>query len=63
VEKKAAEEFPQKVDRAREATELIWKLNNYTTIPCECGTTLRIPPDFKAPTVRCPHCGRVHPVP
>jgi heat shock protein HtpX len=63
VEKKAAEEFPQKVDRAREATELIWKLNNYTAIPCDCGTTLRIPPDFKAPTVRCPHCGRVHPVP
>jgi heat shock protein HtpX len=62
VEKKAVEKPPQKVERARETTELIWRLHNYSSIPCDCGTTLRIPPDFKASSVRCPHCGKVHPV-
>ncbi len=59
-ETKPVEEFPQKVERARETSDLMWRLNNYKTIPCECGTTLRIPPNFRAPAVRCPHCGRVN---
>ncbi len=59
-EAKPLEEFPQKVERARETSDLMWRLNNYKTIPCECGTTLRIPPNFRAPAVRCPHCGRVN---
>jgi len=61
-EKKPAEKFPQKVERARETTELIWRLNNYSSILCDCGTTLRIPPNFRAPSIKCPHCGRVHPI-
>ena len=61
-ETKPVEGFSQKVERARETSELIWQLNNYKTILCECGTTLRLPPDFRAPSVRCPHCGRVNPI-
>ncbi|MFH1382196.1 MAG: M48 family metallopeptidase [Chloroflexota bacterium] len=56
------EEHEQKVERTRETSDLMWRLNNYKTIPCECGTTLRVPPHFKSPTVKCPHCGRVHQV-
>jgi heat shock protein HtpX len=61
-ETKPLEEFPQRVERARETSDLMWRLSNYKTIPCECGTTLRIPPNFRAPAVRCPHCGRIHQV-
>jgi len=61
-ETKPGEEFPQKVERARETSDLMWRLSNYKTILCECGTTLRIPPNFRALAVRCPHCGRVNPI-
>lgn len=54
------EKFPQKVERARETSDLMWRLSNYKTIPCECGVMLRIPPNFRAPTIKCPHCGRVN---
>jgi heat shock protein HtpX len=57
---KLVEEFPQKVERARETSDLMWRLSNYKNITCECSTILRIPPNFRAPSVRCPHCGRVH---
>lgn len=59
-ETKPVEDFSQKVERARETSDLMWRLNNYKTINCECGATLRVPPNFKAPVVRCPHCGRIH---
>jgi heat shock protein HtpX len=62
TETKPVEESPQKVERARETSDLMWRLSNYKTIRCECGTTLRIPPNFRAPTVRCPRCGRVNPL-
>jgi heat shock protein HtpX len=48
------------VQRARETSNVMWNLHDYKTIACDCGTTLRIPPRFKSPTVKCPHCGRVH---
>jgi heat shock protein HtpX len=53
---------PDKLARTRETSDLLWQSSNYKTIQCECGTTLRIPPKFKATTVRCPHCGRINQV-
>jgi heat shock protein HtpX len=53
---------PDKIGRARETSDLMWRLGNYKTITCDCGTRLRIPPGFKEPSVRCPHCGRVNQV-
>jgi len=53
---------PDKVERTRETSDLMWRLGNYKTITCDCGTRLRIPPGFKEPSVRCPHCGRVNQV-
>jgi heat shock protein HtpX len=61
-ETKPIEDIPQRVERARETSDLMWRLSNYKTIPCECGTTLRIPPNFRASAVRCPHCGRLNPI-
>ncbi len=51
-----------KTERARSTSDLMWRLGNYKTITCDCGTKLRVPPRFKEPTVRCPHCGRVNQV-
>jgi len=59
-EAKPVEEFPQKVERARETSDLMWRLNDYKTVNCTCGTKLRVPPRFKESTVRCPHCGRTN---
>jgi heat shock protein HtpX len=49
-------------ERARETSDMLWQINKYKTIDCECGTRLRIPPGFRAPNIKCPHCGRIHPV-
>ncbi|UCH51162.1 MAG: M48 family metalloprotease [Chloroflexota bacterium] len=58
-------EAPAKLDQVqqtRETSNLMWNLNKYNTITCACGTKLRLPPGFKLPQVRCPHCGRINPV-
>jgi heat shock protein HtpX len=48
------------VERARETTDMLWNINKYKIINCECGTRLRVPPDYGSHAVRCPHCGRIH---
>jgi len=53
---------PGKVERTREVSDLMWRMNNYRTVNCACGTKLKVPPNFKKSEVRCPHCGRIHPV-
>jgi len=57
-----AEPEPDKVGRTRETSDLMWRLNNYKIINCTCGTKLKVPPKFKGPVVKCPHCGKTHPV-
>jgi heat shock protein HtpX len=53
----------EQVTRARETSDLMWRMNNYRTIDCPCGTRLRVPPEYRRPSVQCPHCGRVHQTP
>jgi heat shock protein HtpX len=50
------------VQRARETSDVMWRLSNYNTITCECGAKLRVPPQFKESQIKCPHCGRTHQV-
>jgi len=50
------------VQRARETSDVMWRLSNYRTIACDCGARLRVPPNFKEPQIKCPHCGRTHQV-
>ncbi len=56
----AAQKEPGKVERARETSDLMWRHSDYKTIECDCGTRLRVPPKFKAPSVKCPRCGRIN---
>jgi len=51
---------PDEIHRARETSDAMWRMSDYKTIPCDCGAKLRVPPTFKEPRVRCPHCGRIH---
>jgi heat shock protein HtpX len=57
-----SEPEPTKLERTREVSDLMWRKNNYRTIDCDCGTRLRVPPKLKRAKVKCPHCGRLHPV-
>lgn len=54
---------PSAQDKARQTTDMLWKLNKYVFIPCVCGVQLKVPPGFKAATVRCPKCKRKHDIP
>jgi heat shock protein HtpX len=59
-EKIKPEPEPNEIQRVRETSNVMWNIHDYRTIACDCGTTLRIPPRFKSPTIKCPHCGRTH---
>jgi heat shock protein HtpX len=61
AEVKPFDEVAEKVERTRETSDLMWRMSQYRTIDCECGTRLRLPPGYRAPTIRCPHCGRINP--
>ena len=56
-------ESQQKVERTREVTATLEKLNKYTALACQCGTAFRIPPDYKGRVIRCPRCGRDNQIP
>lgn len=53
----------EKIERARETSDLLWKLNKYTALACACGAKFRVPPDFKGKSIRCPRCGAFNPIP
>ncbi|MFC2063271.1 M48 family metalloprotease [Chloroflexota bacterium] len=52
----------EEVERVRETSDVLWRLNNYKTVSCDCGAKLRVPPSLKGTKVKCPHCGRLHSV-
>jgi len=59
----APEKEPERIERVRETSDLLWKFSDYSLVNCECGTKLRVPPKFKGDSISCPHCGRVNPLP
>jgi len=44
----------------RDVGDLMMKLNNFLFINCTCGIKIKVPPDFKADSITCPKCGRIH---
>lgn len=44
--------------KARRVDNFFYRKKGYDRIECECGATLKIPPGFRLPKVRCPRCGR-----
>ena len=59
----AAEKEPDRIERARETSDLLWKHSSFDLVNCECGTKLRVPANFKPDSIRCPHCGRINALP
>jgi heat shock protein HtpX len=60
----ASEEGEQdKRQRMREAGDLLRKVNQFIFLPCACGLTLKLPPDFKKDKVACPRCHKELEVP
>ena len=68
---RAAEDVPRepepgKLERTREVSDLLWRMNDYKTITCDCGTKLKVPPKLKQAShrasIKCPHCGRINPI-
>ena len=50
----------EKIARTREVNDLMYRMNDYQTIDCECGTKLKVPSSMQGSAVRCPRCGRTH---
>ena len=40
--------------------DIMRKVNGFVFLPCACGMTLKIPPNYAAATVECPRCHTVH---
>jgi len=51
---------PDLTARTRETQNMLWDIHNYKQVTCQCGTLLRVPPNYPSPSVRCPHCGTVN---
>jgi heat shock protein HtpX len=47
-----------RIERTRETSDLLWRMNDYRLVTCECGTKYKIPPAFPEPSIVCSHCGR-----
>jgi heat shock protein HtpX len=46
--------------QVRVVGDIMRKVNGFLFLPCACGVTLKIPPDYKAESIECPRCRRVH---
>ena len=46
--------------QARETSDVLWRINDYHTVDCECGVRLRVPPGYPESRIRCPRCGRIN---
>jgi len=53
----------ERLEMARETSDVLWKYSDHSLVNCECGTRLRIPPNYKGRNVKCPHCGRINSLP
>jgi len=56
----SAPALPAEKERARETSDVLWKLHKYQETTCGCGLKFKIPPDFHSNTFTCPRCGTVH---
>ena len=43
-------------ERAREAVDIIRRLEGFALLTCACGLKLKIPPGYKKDRVKCPNC-------
>ena len=49
-----------RLERVRQTTDMLWRLNQYIFLTCPCGTKLKVPPAYVGREIACPHCGALH---
>jgi heat shock protein HtpX len=42
----------------RQVGDIMRRVNGFAFLTCACGLSLKVPPNFKGDTVRCPRCDR-----
>ena len=50
-------------DKTRDVMDLMRAVNGYAFLLCACGLKIKVPPEFDAPQIKCPRCGRVNEIP
>jgi heat shock protein HtpX len=40
--------------------DIMRKVNGFVFLPCACGVTLKVPPNYSEATVECPRCHTMH---
>jgi heat shock protein HtpX len=60
AQRKAAPDNRSHLDRVREVTDALWRVQSYIFLACACGTSLKVPPAYSGQTIPCPHCGTPH---
>ena len=62
VEKPGAggEKDEGRVDRARQVTDMLRRMDRFIFLTCPCGTKLKVPPAYAGKTVKCPRCHTPH---
>ncbi|MBN1691914.1 MAG: M48 family metalloprotease, partial [Dehalococcoidia bacterium] len=53
----------EKIARAREVSNVLLGKKNFRVVPCACGATWKIPPDFTDRQVLCVRCGKMVEIP
>ncbi len=49
-------------NQQREMGDIMMAVNSYSFINCTCGMKLKVPPHYDKKELRCPRCGRLHPI-
>jgi heat shock protein HtpX len=54
---------PEKAQKqVHEIGDIMRRVNGFQFLTCDCGLKLKVPPDFKADSLRCPRCSRTLPL-
>lgn len=59
----AQRDLEERVKQAVAVGAVLEHMLPLVVLTCACGVKLKLPPDFKRPTVACPRCGKGHEVP
>lgn len=62
AQEKAAKQ-QRKENQMRQIGDIMRKVNQFAFIPCACGLTMKIPPNYKGKNVQCPRCHKNHNIP
>jgi len=63
VREASAESEKDGMAKAREAVDILHRLNGMLFLTCACGLSIKVPPSYREKEVHCPRCNRTIPIP